>query len=223
MAPARVDPARAGRRRRRTSSTTSRCRSRRSRDFVAATDAALAARLARHPPGRLRPPRRRQPALQRAGPGRRRRARVPRRHEARGQRASSTTRSAPRGGSISAEHGIGALKLDELAQRKSPVALAMMRAIKARARPRGVLNPGRVLPPASQAVKARTSGLPRRAGRDHHAVAARRDDGVGERRDQLLRFSRLSISGTRPSATPWPATAAWISWSYEEKCSTPAG
>ena len=33
-------------------------------------------------------------------------------------------------GSISAEHGIGALKRDELAQRKSPVALAMMRAIK---------------------------------------------------------------------------------------------
>ena len=49
------------------------------------------------------------------------------------------------GGSISAEHGIGALKRDELAARKSPVALALMRAIKAALDPRGVMNPGRVL------------------------------------------------------------------------------
>jgi FAD/FMN-containing dehydrogenase len=51
-----------------------------------------------------------------------------------------------RGGSISAEHGIGALKRDELQQRKSPVALAMMRAIKQALDPKGTLNPGRVLP-----------------------------------------------------------------------------
>jgi len=56
---------------------------------------------------------------------------------------------AARGGSISAEHGIGALKRDELALRKSPVALDMMRAIKAALDPAGVLNPGRVLPPAA--------------------------------------------------------------------------
>lgn len=49
------------------------------------------------------------------------------------------------GGSISAEHGIGALKREELAQRKSPVALAMMRAIKQALDPGGLLNPGRVL------------------------------------------------------------------------------
>ncbi len=49
------------------------------------------------------------------------------------------------GGSISAEHGIGALKRDELARRKSPVALAMMRGIKAALDPLGILNPGRVL------------------------------------------------------------------------------
>jgi FAD/FMN-containing dehydrogenase len=49
------------------------------------------------------------------------------------------------GGSISAEHGIGALKRDELAQRKSPVALQMMRAIKAALDPAGTLNPGRLL------------------------------------------------------------------------------
>jgi FAD/FMN-containing dehydrogenase len=50
-----------------------------------------------------------------------------------------------RGGSISAEHGIGALKRDELQERKSPVALSMMRAIKQALDPQGTLNPGRVL------------------------------------------------------------------------------
>ena len=48
-------------------------------------------------------------------------------------------------GSISAEHGIGALKRDELALRKDPTALAMMRAIKRALDPQGLLNPGRVL------------------------------------------------------------------------------
>ena len=49
------------------------------------------------------------------------------------------------GGSISAEHGVGSLKRDELAQRKSPVALQMMRAIKQALDPQGVMNPGRML------------------------------------------------------------------------------
>ena len=49
------------------------------------------------------------------------------------------------GGSISAEHGIGQLKLDELAQRGSPVGLAMMRAIKRALDPAGLMNPGRVV------------------------------------------------------------------------------
>jgi FAD/FMN-containing dehydrogenase len=52
-----------------------------------------------------------------------------------------------RGGSISAEHGVGSLKRDELVARKSPVALAMMRSIKTALDPSGVLNPGRVLLP----------------------------------------------------------------------------
>lgn len=49
------------------------------------------------------------------------------------------------GGSISAEHGVGALKRDELTHRKSPVALQMMRAIKRALDPQGLMNPGRVL------------------------------------------------------------------------------
>jgi FAD/FMN-containing dehydrogenase len=49
------------------------------------------------------------------------------------------------GGSISAEHGIGALKRDELARRKDATALAMMRAIKHALDPQGLLNPGRLL------------------------------------------------------------------------------
>ncbi|MGC4080411.1 MAG: FAD-binding oxidoreductase [Rubrivivax sp.] len=49
------------------------------------------------------------------------------------------------GGSISAEHGIGQLKREELAERKSPVALALMRAIKSALDPQNLLNPGRVL------------------------------------------------------------------------------
>ena len=51
----------------------------------------------------------------------------------------------PYGGSFSAEHGIGTLKRDELAARKSPVALQMMRAVKAALDPLNLLNPGRVL------------------------------------------------------------------------------
>ncbi|MDP1007750.1 FAD-binding oxidoreductase, partial [Klebsiella pneumoniae] len=49
-----------------------------------------------------------------------------------------------RGGSISAEHGIGRLKRDELARRKDPTALALMRAIKQALDPLGIMNPGRV-------------------------------------------------------------------------------
>ena len=49
------------------------------------------------------------------------------------------------GGSISAEHGIGALKRDELAHYKSPVELNMMRAIKAALDPLGIMNPGKVI------------------------------------------------------------------------------
>ncbi|WP_341914037.1 FAD-binding oxidoreductase [Polaromonas sp. YR568] len=49
------------------------------------------------------------------------------------------------GGSISAEHGVGSLKLDKLEQHKSPVALGLMRAIKRGLDPENLMNPGRVL------------------------------------------------------------------------------
>jgi FAD/FMN-containing dehydrogenase len=49
------------------------------------------------------------------------------------------------GGSISAEHGIGSLKVDKLPHFKDPAALAMMRAIKKALDPENIMNPGRVL------------------------------------------------------------------------------
>ncbi|MEO1199354.1 MAG: FAD-binding oxidoreductase [Pseudomonadota bacterium] len=49
------------------------------------------------------------------------------------------------GGSISAEHGIGRMKRNELARVKSPVALDLMRAIKAAIDPKGIMNPGKLL------------------------------------------------------------------------------
>jgi FAD/FMN-containing dehydrogenase len=52
---------------------------------------------------------------------------------------------ADHGGSISAEHGIGALKRDELPHYKDATALMLMRAVKQALDPQGLLNPGRVL------------------------------------------------------------------------------
>lgn len=53
------------------------------------------------------------------------------------------------GGSFSAEHGIGQWKLSSMARRKDKVALTAMRAIKRALDPNGILNPGKVLPPAN--------------------------------------------------------------------------
>lgn len=49
------------------------------------------------------------------------------------------------GGSISAEHGIGVLKRDELPEVKDKTAIELMRSIKAMLDPQGIMNPGKVL------------------------------------------------------------------------------
>lgn len=56
------------------------------------------------------------------------------------------------GGSISAEHGIGQLKRDELARLGDPVQLHVMRAIKHALDPQGLLNPGKLVPLAPGAA-----------------------------------------------------------------------
>jgi FAD/FMN-containing dehydrogenase len=52
------------------------------------------------------------------------------------------------GGSFSAEHGIGRLKVGELERYASPVELDLMRAVKRAFDPHGILNPGKVLRPS---------------------------------------------------------------------------
>ena len=49
------------------------------------------------------------------------------------------------GGSISAEHGIGQLKRDELPRYRAAIELELMRRIKSAFDPAGILNPGKVL------------------------------------------------------------------------------
>jgi FAD/FMN-containing dehydrogenase len=49
------------------------------------------------------------------------------------------------GGSISAEHGIGQMKRDELARLSDPVRMATLRAIKQALDPLGIMNPGKLL------------------------------------------------------------------------------
>ncbi len=49
------------------------------------------------------------------------------------------------GGSISAEHGIGQMKRDELLATAPPVAIDLMRRVKAAFDPAGIMNPGKVL------------------------------------------------------------------------------
>jgi len=51
-------------------------------------------------------------------------------------------------GSISAEHGIGRLKRAELARHKSALEIGLMRSLKRTLDPRGILNPGKLLPDA---------------------------------------------------------------------------
>lgn len=55
------------------------------------------------------------------------------------------------GGSISAEHGIGKSKRDELARLGDPVALGILRSVKQALDPQGLLNPGKLVAPAASA------------------------------------------------------------------------
>ena len=49
------------------------------------------------------------------------------------------------GGSVSAEHGLGRLKVGDLERYGDPAKVAAMRAIKAALDPNGIMNPGAVL------------------------------------------------------------------------------
>lgn len=49
-------------------------------------------------------------------------------------------------GSFSAEHGVGLYKLGSMERHKNPVALDVMRSIKSALDPKGILNPGKVIP-----------------------------------------------------------------------------
>ncbi len=51
-------------------------------------------------------------------------------------------------GTLSGEHGIGLMKRDYLARAVDPPTLALMRAIKKEFDPKGILNPGKIFPPA---------------------------------------------------------------------------
>jgi FAD/FMN-containing dehydrogenase len=58
------------------------------------------------------------------------------------------------GGSISAEHGIGQLRLGELARLSDPARLGAMRAIKRALDPLGIMNPGKLVPPLDLAQES---------------------------------------------------------------------
>jgi FAD/FMN-containing dehydrogenase len=58
------------------------------------------------------------------------------------------------GGSLSAEHGIGQMKLAELARLGEPARLNAMRAIKQALDPRGIMNPGKLVPPFGDAQES---------------------------------------------------------------------
>jgi len=57
-----------------------------------------------------------------------------------------------RGGSVSAEHGVGLQKRAWLAHSRSPAEIALMRTLKEALDPQNLLNPGKVLAPADEAA-----------------------------------------------------------------------
>ena len=63
------------------------------------------------------------------------------------------------GGTITGEHGVGAIKVDWLEREVGPVSLSVHRAIKDALDPAGLLNPGKVFRAASVAELAAVQGL----------------------------------------------------------------
>ena len=61
------------------------------------------------------------------------------------------------GGSISAEHGIGQMKVAELGRLGDPAQLAVMRSVKKALDPQGLLNPGKLVPPEPDVLADRTT------------------------------------------------------------------
>lgn len=57
--------------------------------------------------------------------------------------------TAARGGSVSAEHGLGLMKAECIGYSKPPAAVALMAKLKALLDPQGILNPYKVLPAAA--------------------------------------------------------------------------
>ncbi len=53
-------------------------------------------------------------------------------------------------GSLSAEHGIGQMKLAELVRQSDPIRITMLRAIKNALDPHGIMNPGKLVPLAPE-------------------------------------------------------------------------
>jgi FAD/FMN-containing dehydrogenase len=123
--------------------TTSRCRLSAIPGFIA--EAAAARRRPWPVSGEcLWPPGRWQPALQRL-PGQSGDKRQD--HEAMRETVKQLVHDMvhEQGGSVSAEHGVGRLKVVDLERYGDPVKLAAMRAVKAALDPAGILNPGAVL------------------------------------------------------------------------------
>ena len=54
------------------------------------------------------------------------------------------------GGSVSAEHGIGLLRREEMARYKAPIELELMQRIKDALDPAGLMNPGKILAPRAR-------------------------------------------------------------------------
>ena len=57
------------------------------------------------------------------------------------------------GGSLSGEHGVGLEKRDFIHREIDPVTLGLMHALRRQFDPRGILNPGKSLPPDTDQVR----------------------------------------------------------------------